>query len=195
MRFARALVIGAAVVVLTSGAAGPPALLTEADLPPGWTTETVVSNVDLAMPTRGLCGGRTLASRAKATGGVSRGHVTFVKDPFTGPVLTESVWSFPAPKRAAAFLEAVRRAALRCSNAEHLDPLSGTRSTVTVTPDASNLTADRVAVAQRSASPSGPTTAGDSLYLRNGRTVVTVTVSGYDVDHALVETMARHALR
>jgi len=193
MRLARALAASAVVIVLASGSAAPSPLLTQSDLPAGWSLETVASHADAVMPTRALCGGSSLTARARRAGGAADGRVTFIADSFTGPVLNESRWGFPTARRATDFLRAVGRAARRCAAAHHVDRLSGVRSTVAVAPVVLAAADDALRVAQR-AEGSAITTAGDSLYLRTGTTVLAVTLSGYEVDHALTDRFASLAL-
>jgi hypothetical protein len=196
MRFARALVVGVAVVAFlgsTSASDLAPLLLTESDLPSGWSAQTVASNGDAAMPTRGLCGGPSLAARAHAAGTVGHAHATFIRDPFVGPVLSESVWTFTTPSSAGAFMRSIRRAAVRCGHGDHLDPASGRRSMVTVTAAASSLSGDTLGVVQTSSAPT-VTTAGISLYVRAEDVVLVLTTTGYTLERALTKHLAQRAL-
>jgi hypothetical protein len=207
MLLAPALVVSMVVVVLS----GPPArataprrapytsaelfplLLTERDLPAGWSAAPVGPDADTAMPTRGLCGGRSLAHRARSAGRVGEAQAVFIADPFTGPVVSEAVWTFATRRPAASFMRSIRRAATRCGSSDHLDRVSGRRSKVTVTPGASSLTADTLSVSQTSSAPT-VTTAGTSLYVRAEGVVLVVTTTGYSVEHALTEHFARQAV-
>jgi len=188
MRSVRALAVSAAVILLAAAAGGVAPLLTEADLPAGWTAETTVTGADVAMPTHVLCGGATLAARARRAGGTPDGRATFIADAFTGPVLTESIWSFPIAGRAAAFLLAARTATARCGAHRHVDRVSGARTSLVVTSAANGF-----GVSQRT-DASMITTAGDSRYVRVGKVVVIVTLTGYVVDHALTEHLTELAL-
>jgi hypothetical protein len=196
MRFACALVVGVAVVTFigtTTSSDLTPLVLAEADLPAGWSTQTVVASTDTAMPTRGLCGGPTLAARSRRAGSVGHAGVSFIKDPFTGPVLNESVWTFATATDASAFMRSIRRGAMRCADAGHLDPVSGRRSTVTVSSASLSLSSETFDVAQTSSAPT-VSTAGDSLYVRADRLVLALTITGYLVEHSLTKRFTQQAL-
>lgn len=94
------------VVVLSNDQIASGALLTLADMPSGYAAVPDMG----AQPngTSGFCSGPNEPARAQAQSVAGSGAYDFAQNPETGPFLGGSVYSFPTPKQAAAFLDAER---------------------------------------------------------------------------------------
>ena len=94
-------------VVLTQ-AQITPALLALADMPTGYAAIAIDPSATTPSATAGVCNGPNQAARAQNQSAAAGGESEFGQNPTTGPVVIESVYSFPTKAKASAFLAATR---------------------------------------------------------------------------------------
>jgi hypothetical protein len=94
-------------VVLTQGQITP-ALLALADMPTGYAAIAIDPSSTTPSATAGVCNGPNEAARAQTQSAAASGYSEFGQSPTTGPVVVESIYSFPTKAKASAFLGATR---------------------------------------------------------------------------------------
>jgi len=174
------------------------ALITTADLPPGWKDARTPDPATLdADPTGGPCNGPNLSARLQQSGS-STGRVNraFTRDASVGPQLDIDVASFSTAAEASAFMDLTRATARACTTYSAPVPGSGT-TPVTITLSDLQLAPlgdDTISIGLAADTGTGAYRAED-VFIRRGSLVASLHVDGSTSDPQLLAAIANAELR
>jgi hypothetical protein len=173
------------------------ALITTADLPPGWKDAPTPDPATLdADPTGGPCNGPNLSARLQQAGS-STGRVNraFTRDAAVGPQLDIDVASFSTAAEASAFMDLTRATTHACTTYSAPVPGSGTTPVTITLSDLqfAPLGDDTIAIGLAADTATGAYRGAD-VFIRRGSLVASLHVDG-TMDPPLLAAIAAAELR
>ena len=174
------------------------ALLAPTDMPAGWTT--VTPQVTQPAATGGMCNGPNRLGRVQAAGGTELAEAGYLQTPQQGPLIGETIATFPTARKAQSLLDATARAVRACAtgyDAGNPQVAGGTlhlgESTLHVHKAGDQTVAYREVTTPHFQGRTGASTTDDIVLVRKGNTVISVNRLGTGTDPAQLQTYVRAA--
>jgi hypothetical protein len=179
------------------------ALIAVNDFPTGWSSYPIPPEQNVPSATEGICNGPNELARAQNKGSSGQGRVAFTSNPSQGPLVSESLYSFPSDRQAKAYMKATTDQASACSAPWQTSPPPGAPSGTTTRVTIAGLSFPKVAgdqvLALRETETEQlngqdlTTLTIDLVELRKGNHVLLVAFGGTSPDVNQLQTYVRKA--